>query len=73
MENKTTNIHANELNDEQLDQVAGGVIKVFDAPATRDFWKYTCRACGDIGIVSGRPSVCCNCKGTNIVCEEYKP
>ena len=63
-----------ELTDDQLDQVAGGLIEVYDASTLQQlYYKYTCRACGDSGIVTGYPSVCGACKSTNITCEEYNP
>ena len=63
-----------ELNDTQLDQVSGGAINVYDAPGSRQlYYKYTCRACGMVGVVADYPAACCTCKSTNIVCEEYKP
>ena len=63
-----------ELNEEQLEQVAGGAINVYDAPAPKQpYYKYTCHACGEVGIVVGCPSVCCTCKSTNIDREEYAP
>ena len=63
-----------QLDDEQLDQVSGGIINVFDAPAFKcEYWKYTCHTCGSVGVVAGRPAVCANCHAGNITCEEYKP
>ena len=72
MENKKNNPAVNELTDDQLDQVAGGAINVYDAPSFKQpYYKYTCHARGEIGIVHGRPSACALCKSTNIACEEY--
>ena len=63
-----------ELNDDLLDQVSGGVINVYDAPLPKQsYYKYTCRDCGNVGIVVGCPSVCCTCKSANIDREEYNP
>ena len=63
-----------KLSDDQLAQVNGGAINTFyDAPVKPESWKYTCCACGSVGIVLGRPSACCSCNDTNIVCEAYKP
>ena len=63
-----------ELNDDMLDQVAGGAINVFDAPSSNEaYYKCTCHACGEIGIGVGRSYECAFCKSTNITCEEYNP
>ena len=62
-----------ELSDDLLDKVVGGLINTFyDAPVNPKYWKYTCRACGNVGIVLGCPSAC-SCGSTNISCEEYNP
>ena len=62
------------LTEEQLDKVAGGAINVYDAPLPKQaYWKHTCRACGNVGIVLGCPSACHKCGSTEIDREEYKP
>ena len=74
MECKKNNPVVNELDDDQLDQVAGGAINVYDAPLPKQpYWKYTCHTCGNVGIVVGWPPACCTCKDTNITRVEYKP
>ena len=74
MDKKKLTTAAEELNDDLLDQVNGGAINVFDAPLPKQpYYKCTCHACGNVGIVVGKPSVCCACKSTNISCEEYTP
>ena len=63
-----------ELDDDQLDQVAGGAINVFDqGPYHKTYWKCTCYACGEIGIGEYRESACVFCGSTNIKVEEYNP
>ena len=65
---------SNELNDEQLDQVAGGAINVFyEVPVNRQYWKYTCPACGISAVTNYWPECCNTCKEANITREEYKP
>ena len=74
MDKKKLTTAAEELNDDLLDQVNGGVINVFDAPSPKQpYYKYTCHACGKIGIGPGDTSECAFCKSTNISCEEYTP
>ena len=75
MEEKKKNTPiANELNDEQLEQVAGGVINVYDVgDRNPNYWKYTCRACGHAAVVNYWPEACNNCHAGNITCVEYKP
>ena len=65
------------LEDEELEIATGGAINVYDAPSVNNtYWKYTCRTCGDVGIValSGNETVknCATCHSTNIDAEIYK-
>ena len=63
-----------ELKEDQLEQVAGGVINVFDAPSPKQsYYKCTCHAGGQVGVGVVRPSECAFCKSKNITCEEYNP
>lgn len=63
-----------ELKEDQLEQVAGGVINVFDAPSPKQpYYRCTCHACNQVGVGVGRPSECAFCKSKNITCEEYNP
>ena len=62
-----------ELNDDELEQVTGGAINVFDAPSkSESYWKYTCRVCGDVGITAGKVDCCGTCNSTNIDNEIYQ-
>ena len=74
MENKKNNPVANELNDDQLDEVTGGAINIFyDMPHNPVYYKYTCRDCGNVGIVLGHPDGCNACGSTNFASEVYDP
>ena len=61
-----------DLDDNELDQVTGGAINVFDAPSQKeDYWKYTCRTCGEVAITVGKVDCCVTCKSTDIHSEIY--
>ena len=62
-----------ELNDDLLEQAVGGAINVYYDVPEEDYYKYTCRACGSGGIVTGWPDVCCVCNSADIGREIYKP
>lgn len=63
-----------ELRDEQLEQVSGGAINVYDGGAYHtEYWKYTCPACGTSAVTNYWPEHCNTCKGTNITRERYNP
>ena len=62
-----------ELSDDLLEQAVGGAINVFYDVPKADYYKYTCRACGCVGIVVGWPDACCDCNSTDIGREIYKP
>ena len=53
---------SNDLNDEQLEQAAGGAL----IDHGEGQWKYTCRACGHWGLTSRVPNTCSKCMSTNI-------
>ena len=52
-----------EMNEAQLEQVAGGALV---GSESSELWKCTCRACGKMTIVSQRPTTCRLCRSTNI-------
>ena len=75
MENKKNDISfIDEVSDDQLDHVSGGVINIYDGgDPDQQYWKYTCPACGNAAVTNYWPEYCNTCKHTNIGCELYNP
>lgn len=66
------------LEDDALDMISGGAINVFDAPPkSTTWWKFTCHACGNAGVVPTYDNApltnCVACNSTNIDKAVYQP